>query len=527
VDLDPVARLSVAKSFGSRLELTYSQSLQESDDIAWIFRFRPGWRNVEAKSTFETSGGETYEVRQELEFGGGYTRPRTSSSQRKPRVRVSSVTIEGVPDAEAAALRKRLALSPGDRFDVFRWQRDRERIERHFQDRQRLRTTVSAARRPSEAGDEVALSYRVDMGPVVSLRVEGAELDGNTREALRTAWAESSIDQFVGEALEETVRLALSHEGYLQASVDVIVSPTTDDQTEAVIRVDRGPRSTARALAFSGNRNVASDTLKALVEDAGLEDRVWVDPASAVGPLATAYAAAGFLNARVEPGRPSFDGDRASLPIVIREGRPFSVGAVEVLGAVQVPEEELRRAFGLEAGHPYTSIGAADGAEAARGLYASQGHSEAQVRLETGYDRERSTARLRLTVEEGVRRNVTDVALAGDIVTRPRLTAPALAVPVVPCTLRLATVQVWHGGLVVLLPEAMPAVLDRLHQQLAQALLAQGLPQEARAWRPHVTLARRAAGLLLPVTPPPVDWRVDGYALVRSSNGYHTLANYR
>ncbi len=429
IDLDPVARLSVTKSFGSRLELIYSQSLEESDDIAWILRFRPGWRNVEAKATFNTGGGETYELRQELEFGGVSARRRPAGAGRAARPRISEVTITGVPDAEAADLRKRLRLGPGDRFDVFRWQRDRERIERYFRERDRLRTTVSASRRPSAAGDAVALGYDVDRGPVVALRVEGAELGRDTREALRTAWAESSIDQFVAEALEETVRLALAGDGYLQPTVQVRVSPPADDRTEAVVRIDRGPQATARAFAFIGNRAVGEGTLAALIADAGLADRVWVQPETAAGPLVTAYAAAGFLNVRVEPGEPLFSGTRATLPIVIREGRPFTVGEVQVAGTRLVDEADVRQAFGLVEGRPYTPAGIDDGTEAVRLLYARQGHADARVRPESTYDRERSTVRIALDVDEGTRRTVAGVALSGDVTTRPRLTTRALDLP--------------------------------------------------------------------------------------------------
>lgn len=429
IDLDPVARLSVTKGLGPYFTVIYSQSLQESDDIAWILRFRPGWREVEAKSTFESGGGETYEIRQELEFGGGYARPsRLSRPTRGEAPRVSAVTIDGVPDEEAAEVRERLRIDAGDRFDVFRWQRDRERMEQYHRDNGRLRTTVFASRRTDPAGG-VALAYRVDRGPLVSMRVEGVPESGALREALRAAWAESSIDEFVDEALVEVVRESLAGDNRLQARVAVERTPQGPDRVEVVIRVNPGPRTASRAFAFTGHRAFDAETLEAVLAASGVGERAWIDPDAVVGPLQAHYAAAGFLNARVAPSAPVFDGDRATLPVAITEGRLFLVAEVQVEGARKLPREDALASFGLGEGDTFTPAAAAAGAEALREVYAKRGHVDARVRLETTVDRERSTASIAIAIEEGVGRTVAGVALSGDLATRPRLTARAIDLP--------------------------------------------------------------------------------------------------
>ncbi len=110
-----------------------------------------------------------------------------------------------------------------------------------------------------------------------------------------------------------------------------------------------------------------------------------------------------------------------------------------------------------------------------------------------------------------------------------------LRVPFMPFTLQLSHAEVWPRGLVVLRASALPAPLAQLHAELGRALQALALPVEARAFRPHVTLARRAAGATLPATatPPaawPLCWPVDGYVLVESlpgaGGGYRILRRY-
>ena len=97
------------------------------------------------------------------------------------------------------------------------------------------------------------------------------------------------------------------------------------------------------------------------------------------------------------------------------------------------------------------------------------------------------------------------------------------AVPFEPFRLDLTRAALWHHGIAVLEPELTPPGLASLHARLSEALPALGLQPEARRYRPHVTMARRAAGAALPPDGPPVPWDVRGYALVESKNGIYTV----
>ncbi|MFC0253820.1 RNA 2',3'-cyclic phosphodiesterase [Massilia consociata] len=100
-------------------------------------------------------------------------------------------------------------------------------------------------------------------------------------------------------------------------------------------------------------------------------------------------------------------------------------------------------------------------------------------------------------------------------------------VPFTPFRLDLGRAALWHNGIAVLEPQAQPPGLLALHRRLSDALVALGLQPEARAYRPHVTMARRASGATVPLEGPPVLWDVRGYALVESKNGVYTvLRNY-
>jgi 2'-5' RNA ligase len=110
---------------------------------------------------------------------------------------------------------------------------------------------------------------------------------------------------------------------------------------------------------------------------------------------------------------------------------------------------------------------------------------------------------------------------------QPRDRLPALldgfAVTFTPFSLRFERGAVWHNGIAVLEPEVEPQALLDLHMTLSQALLGLGLQPEARKYRPHVTMARRAGGADVPQDGPAVDWQVDRYVLVESRGGSYTV----
>ncbi len=105
-----------------------------------------------------------------------------------------------------------------------------------------------------------------------------------------------------------------------------------------------------------------------------------------------------------------------------------------------------------------------------------------------------------------------------------------LAVPMSPFRLKLDLAELWHNGVAVLAPSAVPQALLDLHAALSGALPGLGLEPEARIYRPHVTMARRAKGAVIPQDGPLIDWQIDHYTMVESKTGdgsaYTVLREY-
>jgi 2'-5' RNA ligase len=96
-------------------------------------------------------------------------------------------------------------------------------------------------------------------------------------------------------------------------------------------------------------------------------------------------------------------------------------------------------------------------------------------------------------------------------------------VPFDPFHLQFGRAELQRSGIAWIAPHSEPQGLLDLHARLLDALLALGLVPEARAYRPHVTMARRASGAGVPQAGPAIDWAVTHYALVESRSGAYTV----
>ena len=98
------------------------------------------------------------------------------------------------------------------------------------------------------------------------------------------------------------------------------------------------------------------------------------------------------------------------------------------------------------------------------------------------------------------------------------------------CLLRLDRAGVWPGGIAHLAPSQVPQPLQALHDALLRGSHDAGVACDTRAWRPHLTLARRAEPEQAPEGFEALPWQVRSLSLQRSvlgSGRYETLGRWR
>ena len=428
-ETDPGARLTFGKNVSRNVQLIFSQSLTDSGSLTWILGYTPR-RNLELRTVVLDNEDQSYEFRHMVSFGGAPAASAAAAASRasasQPPGRVGRVQFSGTPRIDTDDLMSELDVSSGERFDFYRWQRDHDRLEALYH-RRRYREVRIRDRRRDTTDGITELEYEIESGPLTTLTVGGYDLPSDVRASMEEAWSRSVFDGFL---LEEIRTLALTHlteRSYLQATVtaNVDLQPQINEK-EIVVDIQPGARTTDRRLDIQGNGQVDTATLERFIADQDLAATSWIDPARLEDALTRLYRAQGLLGASVEVGAPIFEGERASLPVLIDEGPVFRVSEV-VLEGVQIRSEaDVAAALALEVGSPYTEALAQAARARLDASYRNAGFNAATVTLRTAADEVSGAATVTVIVDEGLRQVLDSVAVTGAIRTHPGVVERAL-----------------------------------------------------------------------------------------------------
>src|SRR6185503_20435910 len=113
-EVDPTSRLTFGKSLGSNVDVTFSQSLRDSDAQTWIVEYLPA-RRVDLRLVSDDQDLLSYGFRHEVSFGGGTT-PTSSrrTTERRPDQHVADVRVSGDLAFPEERVRSLLKLGPRD-----------------------------------------------------------------------------------------------------------------------------------------------------------------------------------------------------------------------------------------------------------------------------------------------------------------------------------------------------------------------------------------------------------------------------
>jgi outer membrane protein assembly factor BamA len=420
-----VSRLTLSKRITPKFEVVFSQSLSESDDLAWVLVWRPGGRAMDLRATVRTNGAEADEFRQELEFGG--TRPGAGESRRSrpPAPQVARVDIDGLPADEEASVYELLSLRAGGSFTTDAWQRDRQAIAAYFHRRDRLRVRVRA-RHTVAADGMYQLAYEITPGPITRFEINGYDASGNAEAALRDAWSRVVVEDLVAEELTDVLRAELARKGHLSAEVNTRLRSLAEGGRLAVIDVVPGTRTRRRSIVFTGNAAVPAADLRAAIATS-LEPRGWLVPSVVEEPVAAVYRRRGYLAARATAAR-ALEKDRATLTVRVEEGARFTVGDMTLSGTTSLGPEAARAGAGLVAGAPFTDDVLAAAVASLRTAYARAGYLAADVVSSVAVKPEKAVVDVAMTVTEGPRSVLREVRFAGAEETSRELVARTLGV---------------------------------------------------------------------------------------------------
>lgn len=328
----------------------------------------------------------------------------------------------GVPETE---LRTQLRVRRGDRFDFYRWQQDRDELERFYADRGYLQAQVRA-QRIEEADGSMTLNYEIARGPLSVLTIEGYDLPDDVVQAMRDSWNRAVFDGFLLDELRTLSGDHLGSRGFLQAEIDAEVSEEGEDKKEIVLRIIAGPQTSERRIEFRGNEQLTTTQLRDFIRRQGIDETVWADPTVLTRSLLALYQSEGMLEAEVALNSPEFHAGTATLPVEIAEGPVFTISSLSVVGAATRTDEAINALIGPQAGDIYSGLRMSDARARVDQDYRQAGFNQVPVSIRSTVDQVSDTVAVALEVEEGPRQVVQEIEVTGGDRTHSGLVSRAL-----------------------------------------------------------------------------------------------------
>lgn len=264
------------------------------------------------------------------------------------RARVGAINFDGLSDAQAQNMRgalsswwarvKRDSLRPGQKYSEARIDKVSGIIARHLQNENRLVPVVRLAGVSYDAERNRAnISFQVNVGPFVSIQVEGARVSQRTLKKQVPVHAEGAVDQDLIDEGQQNLTAYFQQKGYFTVKMNWQLhrEPNRD---LIVYEVNLGERHKLAAVAFKGNQHVDESKLHEVVlVKAGRfplfshgtfsEDLL----KKSVAAVTALYQSLGYSNAKVRTDVNTKSKD-VDVVFAIDEGSLDVVNSVQIMG---------------------------------------------------------------------------------------------------------------------------------------------------------------------------------------------------
>ena len=426
-ETDPSTRLTVGKNLSDQVQLIASQDLVETGQLTWILEYLPR-RNIELRFVLDDVNDKAYEFRHALSLSRPARRLTATSSAPRRDVRVATVEFTGELGVPEAELRNRLSLNVGDRFDFYRWQQDRDELERFYAGRDYLQARVRP-QRIEETADTIALTFEVVRGPLSVLTIEGRALPDDVVSRMRETWTRAVFDGFLLDELQALAREHLVNDGFLRSELEIEVQDQRDlGRKEIVLRISEGPRTDERQIAFRGNERLGPDALQTFILRRGVDVTAWVDPEPLTRTLVALYQSEGMLDTQITVEPPEFQGSIATLPVRVIEGPVYTISSISVEGVETRPREVVEALIRPQPGDVYAGIGLTGARGRIDRNYRQAGFNAVRVSVQSTVDRDTSTVSVTFDVVEGPQQIIQEIEFVGGERTRTSLVTRALRI---------------------------------------------------------------------------------------------------
>ncbi len=425
---DPTARVTVGKQVSDSVKVAFSQDIGTSQkqtySVSWDASRRI--RLVVEDDTDSGLGGELQYARQ---FGG----TPIGSGKGGGTGTVASVEVLADGGTSRADLVKRAKIKVGEPFDRGRMLLGGDHIRSALLNAGFIQATVRAEAVVDQGPPLTQrIIYRVTAGPRVTIELvmSDGKGKGRARKALKVYWRETPYTPDFWDEAVDALLDDYQERGYYAADVTWQAKDSSSGRTVRIL-VDRGKPVRLRSVRFEGGTSIPRERIDKQMTSQ--KSQGWRKPllkpsvlADDLASIRALFREEGF--ARVRIGQPritlSAKGDGAEVVVAIAEGPRFMVGTVGYSGGDALPEEQLRASTPIESGTTFSPRRLAEAEQTLRERFDALGYPDTNVesRVELVADR----ANILFEIASGPRKEVAEIAIEGNRVTKDRTIAKAL-----------------------------------------------------------------------------------------------------
>ncbi|HEV2469781.1 MAG TPA: POTRA domain-containing protein [Candidatus Sulfotelmatobacter sp.] len=360
------------------------------------------------------------------------------------QARISSVKVVGPSPTESAKLLhsmrsiwarlSRSILKPGEPYRPGRISAAIRRMKGTLTKQHRLASSIHE-NEPQYDPDtnQVAVSFKVEVGPTVTVRTIGPRLTwipflaGREMKKLIPIYSEGAVDQELVEEGQRNLVDYFQKKGFNDARVEIDFKKQPD-HISIVYKIDPGKKHGVDRISFDGNHAIRAETLVAQVtvrkshfwSHGTLSQKLLKQSSSNIEAL---YRDRGYEQAKVTPRTVEQDG-KIGVTFDIQEGPQTTVEDVMVTGNRHIPYDQLTapKGFQLRAGIPFSPRKLADDQNRISAAYLDHGYLNAEVKTKVTRiqgSSKRVTVTYEITENQLVR--VSDVLYLGQDHTRMSL----------------------------------------------------------------------------------------------------------
>jgi outer membrane protein assembly factor BamA len=241
------------------------------------------------------------------------------------------------------------------------------------------------------AGNRVNVSFKVKLGPVITVRISGAKLSflpflsGREMTKLIPIYSERAIDRDLVEEGQQNLIDHFQKKGYFDVAVKINVT-RQPDQITLVYEIDRGKKHKVSGVFFHGNYQISASDLLAqvAVKKAHILNHGSISSKllkQSVSNLQALYHDKGYedvkITSHVIDHEPKID-----VAFEIEEGPQTIVENVGVAGNNSISQDQLTpsKNFALRSGAPYSPRLLSEDRNRISATYLNRGYLNAEVK---------------------------------------------------------------------------------------------------------------------------------------------------